>query len=334
MLRKQVSHEDSLIDLYRKHLFLEKELRVEHAEMLFELQMDLMAAIHEKQLKKLDAQHKKVEQDLRKMLESKNIEEMKNIGKMKGGKQEINRLKREARKKHIDQAVTERTHLIQLQKKKKDELKETMKELQQNLSQEEFDMQNVIEEDYKQKCEQLIKDRKFKRLASDSNGSIVAMADADTPREVGQNGINGDMKKSSSGGLNGISDASPVSEVDPATGPDSNGALSGQGLITTKVNGTEESGDGTGLVAGEVEVHASLDAGEQPSGSSQEEPNANNSAQTSPAVESESVSNGSIVTGLSPPQPKDVCKDLETGECSKIPDSPVKATPTVELTRL
>ncbi|XP_072178631.1 1-phosphatidylinositol 4,5-bisphosphate phosphodiesterase beta-3-like [Diadema setosum] len=334
MLRKQVSHEDSLIDLYRKHLFLEKELRVEHAEMLFELQMDLMAAIHEKQLKKLDAQHKKVEQDLRKMLESKNIEEMKNIGKTKGGKQEINRLKREARKKHIDQAVTERTHLIQLQKKKKDELKETMKELQQNLSQEEFDMQNVIEEDYKQKCEQLIKDRKFKRLASDSNGSIVAMADADTPREVGQNGINGDMKKSSSGGLNGISDASPVSEADPATGPDSNGALSGQGLVTTKVNGTEQSGDGTGLVAGEVEVHASLDAGEQPSGSNQEEPNVNNSAQTTPAVESESVSNGSIVTGLSPPEPKDVCKDLETGECSKIPDSPLKATPTVELTRL
>lgn len=59
MLKKQVGQEDALIGLYRRHYLEEKELKVEHAEMLFELQMDLMAAIHEKQLKKLDGQHKK-----------------------------------------------------------------------------------------------------------------------------------------------------------------------------------------------------------------------------------------------------------------------------------
>ncbi|XP_030855161.1 1-phosphatidylinositol 4,5-bisphosphate phosphodiesterase beta-1 isoform X4 [Strongylocentrotus purpuratus] len=316
MLKKQVSQEDALIGLYRRHYLEEKELKVEHAEMLFELQMDLMAAIHEKQLKKLDGQHKKVEQELRKMLGSKNIEEMKSIGKMKREKQEISRLKREARKKHIDQAVDERTHLIKLQENKKKELKDSMKELQQNLSQEEDDMVLVIEEEYKKKTDHLVQDRKFKRLTSDTNGSIKAMDDLSPSDGGGQNGLNGDMKKSASSGLNGMSDG-PSSVSGGGDVPDSNG-LNGHSNGNTGSPGHHVKGH----MDTEVEVHAS--------GSLySEEVNTNNSAQTH--------SNGDIANGLESSNTmadeEIVCKDLETGE-RKVCDSPARVNPVVESTKL
>nr|XP_054759152.1 1-phosphatidylinositol 4,5-bisphosphate phosphodiesterase beta-1-like isoform X2 [Lytechinus pictus] len=315
MLKKQVSHEDSLTALYRRHYLEEKELKVEHAEMLFELQMDLMASIHEKQLKKLDGQHKKVEQELRKMLGSKNIEEMKSIGKMKREKQEISRLKREARKKHIDQAVTERTHLIKLQENKKKELKESMKELQQNLSQDEDFMVLVIEEEFKKKLDQLVRDRKFKRFTSDSNGSIKAIDDA-SPSDGGPpNGVNGDMKKSASSGLNGISDG--PSSVSGGDVPDSNG-LNGH----SHVNIGSPVHNAKGHMATEVEVHASRSL-------NPEETNTNNSAQTH--------SNGDIANGLdnsnTVPDEEIVCKDSETGE-RKVCGGSDAVNPVVESTKL
>ncbi|XP_054759160.2 1-phosphatidylinositol 4,5-bisphosphate phosphodiesterase beta-1-like isoform X12 [Lytechinus pictus] len=315
MLKKQVSHEDSLTALYRRHYLEEKELKVEHAEMLFELQMDLMASIHEKQLKKLDGQHKKVEQELRKMLGSKNIEEMKSIGKMKREKQEISRLKREARKKHIDQAVTERTHLFKLQENKKKELKESMKELQQNLSQDEDFMVLVIEEEFKKKLDQLVRDRKFKRFTSDSNGSIKAIDDA-SPSDGGPpNGVNGDMKKSASSGLNGISDG--PSSVSGGDVPDSNG-LNGH----SHVNIGSPVHNAKGHMATEVEVHASRSL-------NPEETNTNNSAQTH--------SNGDIANGLdnsnTVPDEEIVCKDSETGE-RKVCGGSDAVNPVVESTKL
>jgi hypothetical protein len=59
IVKKEAAQENALIELYRKHYTNEKDLKKEHAEILYELQMELMVAVHEKQLTKLDGQHKK-----------------------------------------------------------------------------------------------------------------------------------------------------------------------------------------------------------------------------------------------------------------------------------
>lgn len=58
-MKKQVHHEDILIELYRKHYEEEKQLRFVHANQRYELEQLLMEKVHSKQLKALDKQQKK-----------------------------------------------------------------------------------------------------------------------------------------------------------------------------------------------------------------------------------------------------------------------------------
>lgn len=58
-MKKQVRHEDILIELYRKHYEEEKQLRFVHANQRYELEQLLMEKVHSKQLKALDKQQKK-----------------------------------------------------------------------------------------------------------------------------------------------------------------------------------------------------------------------------------------------------------------------------------
>lgn len=175
----------------------------------------------------------------------------------------------------------------------------------------------VIEEEYKKKTDRLVQDRKFKRLTSDTNGSIKAMDDLTPSDGGGQNGLNGDMKKSASSGLNGMSDGPSSVSGGGGDVPDSNG-----------LNG--HSNGNTGSPAHHVKGHMDTEVEVHASGSLySEETNTNNSAQTH--------SNGDIANGLESSNTMGddeiVCKDLETGE-RKVCDSPARVNPVVESTKL
>ncbi|PIK33994.1 putative 1-phosphatidylinositol 4,5-bisphosphate phosphodiesterase beta-3 isoform X3 [Apostichopus japonicus] len=134
ILKKQVHHEDILIELYRKHYEEEKQLRFVHANQRYELEQLLMEKVHSKQLKALDKQQKKEEGDLRKMMEKHNLDQRRNISSANGDHHEIQRVRDEAKKKHIGQTVQFTKELRMRHVDKKDELQKKMIELQELLS--------------------------------------------------------------------------------------------------------------------------------------------------------------------------------------------------------
>ncbi|XP_071802091.1 1-phosphatidylinositol 4,5-bisphosphate phosphodiesterase beta-3-like isoform X3 [Asterias amurensis] len=197
IVKKEAAQENALIELYRKHYTNEKDLKKEHAEILYELQMELMVAVHEKQLTKLDGQHKKEEVELRKRLDEKNVEDLKQMSKRRGDKQELHRLRREAQQKYIQQAVASRQTLHEIQEKKREELENQMKDLQEELAAEEDSHVAALESEYDSKCKQLMRDLKANQSSSEtpviiahSNGTP---AHQESPESANQN-TNGNLE--------------------------------------------------------------------------------------------------------------------------------------------
>ncbi|XP_071832233.1 1-phosphatidylinositol 4,5-bisphosphate phosphodiesterase beta-1-like isoform X25 [Apostichopus japonicus] len=171
ILKKQVHHEDILIELYRKHYEEEKQLRFVHANQRYELEQLLMEKVHSKQLKALDKQQKKEEGDLRKMMEKHNLDQRRNISSANGDHHEIQRVRDEAKKKHIGQTVQFTKELRMRHVDKKDELQKKMIELQELLSTDCDKFVEKLEKEFDDRFEKLVQERRYQRLVSNGNGT-------------------------------------------------------------------------------------------------------------------------------------------------------------------
>ncbi|XP_038071370.1 1-phosphatidylinositol 4,5-bisphosphate phosphodiesterase beta-1-like isoform X9 [Patiria miniata] len=217
ILKKQAAQETALIELYKKHFADERDLKKEHAEILYELQMELMVAVHEKQLGKLDSQHKKEEVDLRKRLDEKNAEDLKQMSKRRGDKQEMSRLRRENQQKYIQQAVLSRQTLHEIQQKKREELETQMKELQEELAAEEDTHAASLDAEYETKCRQLLNDLKNNQSSSGGGPVIIAHSNgvATSQEQVGVVGVNGGVEVEAVIETNPEGRSDETGEIDP-----------------------------------------------------------------------------------------------------------------------
>lgn len=169
ILKKQVHHEDILIELYRKHYEEEKHLRITQCNLLADLKQSLMERIHSKQLKMLEKQQKKEEGDMRKMMEKHNLDQRRHISSADGDRHEIQRVRDEAKKKHIGQTVQFTKELRLRHVEKKDQLQKKMIELQEDLSNASETLLEKIEQEFDERVEKLVQERRYQRLSSNGN---------------------------------------------------------------------------------------------------------------------------------------------------------------------
>uniref|UniRef100_T1J5Z0 1-phosphatidylinositol 4,5-bisphosphate phosphodiesterase n=1 Tax=Strigamia maritima TaxID=126957 RepID=T1J5Z0_STRMM len=151
----QRSHSETLISLFRDLHKAELELREKYHEPLHNAYEKAMLASQASQMKELQVLQENEKTELMKRLDTVRADEIKTLKKFPRDKNELARMRREIRQRHIDQAVNEISKLNEIFKKKQKDLEAQHELIRLKLEEEKTKAFDKLQRDYESQCDQV-----------------------------------------------------------------------------------------------------------------------------------------------------------------------------------